>query len=446
MARRKPTLAGANEGKEGREMTTARLGLAKTAAGEMLVDNAPPSRDRSAPSRDGAALEQEVARIYALLGAEVKTRVLVCGYEIDVLVTMKMGPMRFRILVECKDYSEPRRVDDAGMRGFVVKLLAAREAGQADKGLFVTTATYAKTACVTAERHGIQCLTLNDLRNQLVDFSPYISPVLVDSEASALHRYYVDQRASDLEDYASALSREEAKLYIHAPLVQYVTDLFLSGERRIALLGNFGTGKSSFCERYCYELLCEHKRDSSRRLPVRIQLRDFRSGLDIHQLIAGVSHRTFGVSIDERLCIELQRMGRFVFLLDGLDEMSTKVDRSVLVENLREISRLATDGDNQYLVTCRTHFFTERVVDEFLEHYRVLYLLDWDRADLRRYLEKRFPGSWRQLFERIVRNPRLEELAHTPQFVDMLLSGLSAGDAGELDETLFARSLRETCW
>jgi RNA polymerase sigma factor (sigma-70 family) len=390
-------------------------------------------KTRTETGKDGTALEREVARIYTLLGADVETRTLIRGYEVDVLAIFRMGPIRVRVLAECKEYSLTARVSDGDMRSFVVKLLAAREMGVGDKGIFITTGDFSKTARATAARHGIQCVTLRDLRNQLVDFTPYISSVLRDFEASPLYSRYIAQRASEIEDYTSILSDAEAKRYIHAPLGQYVSDLFLAGERRLALLGNFGTGKSSFCEQYCYDLLREHQRDTSKRLPVRIHLRDFRSGLDIHQLIVGVLHRNFGVSIDERLCIELQRMGRFVFLLDGLDEMATKVDRAVLNENLREVSRLATDGDNKYLVTCRTHFFQERVVDQFLEDYRVLYLLDWDRDDLRRYLERRFPDGSQGLFERLIGSPRLEELSRTPQFVDMLLSGISDGAATTAD-------------
>lgn len=377
--------------------------------------------------KDGSGLELETARIYALLGAQVETRQLLRGYEIDVIATFQLGPLRMRVLAECKEYSRPRKVSDQDMRGFAVKLLAAREAGLADKGIFITTSDFTKTAKQTANRHSIQCLTLEQLRNELVDFRHYLDSSISVFEKTPLFKYYIDQRASDIEDFSTILSDEEAQQFLHSPLVNYVAELFLSGEQRIALLGNFGTGKSSFCEKYCYDSLLAYNKDSSRRLPVRINLRDFRSGIDIQQLIISVLQRNHGVKINERLSLELQRMGRFVFLLDGLDEMSTKVDRAVLNENLRELSRLATDGDNQYLLTCRTHFFQERVVDEFLEEYRVLYLLDWDQFDLRRYLRKRFSRRWRQIFGRITGNSRLEELSRTPQFVDMLLSGLPGG-------------------
>src|SRR5262245_23658114 len=113
----------------------------------------------------GSALEREVERIYRLLGAVTRRRVLIKGYEIDVYAEFRRGPLSFIVLVECKDYSPMRSVSDLDMRSFVAKLLAARECGAADKGAFVTSSSYAKTALATADQHGIQCLCLEELQN-----------------------------------------------------------------------------------------------------------------------------------------------------------------------------------------------------------------------------------------------------------------------------------------
>lgn len=393
-------------------------------------------RPKEAASRPtGEGLENEVARIYDLLGADTTTRVLIKGYEVDVQAVVPMGPMQLRILVECKEYAPERRVSDPDMRSFVVKVLAARESGAADKGVFVTTSGYSKDAVATASRHGIDCLTLGDLHNQLVDFSPYIQSSREAFDASPIARWYVPQTGSEIEDYDSLLSPGEASPYLHRPLLDHVDSLIQGGERRVALLGNFGTGKSSFCAKYADVLIKRHLDDPRARIPVVIQLRDYRSGLDIQDLIVATLGRNFGVRIDSRLCSELQRMGRFIFLLDGLDEMATKVDRAVVNENLREFDRLHRDGANHYVVTCRTHFFQERVSDEFLKGYSTIYLVEWGLEDLRAYLKLRFPEEWRRYFDRISASPRLRDITKTPQFVEMLIEGLSESDlkrAGEL--------------
>ncbi len=126
-----------------------------------------------------------------------------------------------------------------------------------------------------------------------------------------------------------------------------------------------------------------------------------------------------------KLCLELQRMGRFIFILDGLDEMATRVDRIVINENLREIDRLFSDNNNIYLLTCRTHFFQERIADEFLKDYRVIFLVDWNHDALKAYLQKRFGQNWNYYLDKITSRLTIEELAKTPILLDMIVNSLS---------------------
>lgn len=379
----------------------------------------------------GEDLEKEVERLYRLLGAEARRRVLIKTYEIDVLAVFRRGPMTFTVIVECKEYNANTRVSDQDMRSFVTKLLAARESGKADSGVFVTTSAYAKTALATASLHNIQCLTLRELYDQLVDFSNYYEYTTQEFANSPLASWYVDQTASDVEDFDTLLGPALTGV-LHHPLLTYVDSiLFGEGERRLAILGNFGTGKSSFSVKYRDVLLKRWHTSSISRLPVLISLANCRSGLDIHQIVTNELQRLPGVVIDLQLCMELQRMGRFVFILDGFDEMASKVDRVVINENLREIDRLHNDAPNLVLVTCRTHFFQERVADEFLADYRIAYLKDWDRPELEEYFFKRCRDKAPEYLAVIDSDPGLTELSRTPMLVDMILRSLSSLDAAE---------------
>jgi RNA polymerase sigma factor (sigma-70 family) len=100
--------------------------------------------------------------------------------------------------------------------------------------------------------------------------------------------------------------------------------------------------------------------------------------------------------------------------------MATKVDRSVVNENLREFDRLYRESANAYILTCRTHFFQDRAADEFLLGYQTLYLVEWTIRDLESYLTKRFPGAAQKYLDMVRRSKRLKDIARTPQFVEML--------------------------
>ena len=167
-----------------------------------------------------------------------------------------------------------------------------------------------------------------------------------------------------------------------------------------------------------------------------LNLRHFRSDIDIQNSLCNYLQAFLGNQLNMPLFMELQRMGRFIFLLDGLDEMATRVDRVVINENLRELDRLVNHGNNLYLVTCRTHFFQEKITDEFLQDYRVIYLTDWGLNNLSEYLKKLSPHNWQSILSRIRSIPQLVDLSRTPLLVEMLvasLNELSAAASLDLD-------------
>jgi len=382
-------------------------------------------------SNTGEWLEVSVERLYRLLGASTSRRTLIEGYEIDVLARLSWGPVEVSLAIECKQYSGQRGVSQTDMEVFLTKLLIGQRMGRVDKGVFVTTTFFTKTALATAERCNIQCLTFSEFQDQLVYFKEYIDGALQSFDASNLARWYVPPKGSEVEDY-ELLSAESASQQIHQPLESYVDQvLFASPNKRLAVLGNFGAGKTCLCLSYRNTLLRRIKEDPSARLPIFINLRDFRSGIDIHELITSELQKLPGVRLNLGLCRELQRLGRFIFILDGLDEMATKVDRAVVSENLREIDRLSNEGDNLYLLTCRTHFFQERIAEEFLQDYEVIYLVEWGIAELELYLEKRFGQHAHAYLDRILRTPNLQELSRTPLLADMIAKSLSKIEGGE---------------
>ena len=148
------------------------------------------------------------------------------------------------IAIECKEYGPKKIISDLELRSFIVKLQSARELGRADKGIFVTTSGYTKTAKQTASHHGIQCLTLSELINKLVDFGPYTNASRAEFQKSTLATYYVEQTGSDIEDY-EIIARDSRSEILHRPLTTYIDEVYLGAEN-VFRYGNFGSGKTSF--------------------------------------------------------------------------------------------------------------------------------------------------------------------------------------------------------
>lgn len=120
-------------------------------------------------------LTSEVTRIYKLLGGQVENKVIFGGVKLDIAATFKTGPMAFRIAARCKTSTRGDYISVADMRELIVGLAAAQREGAANQGVFITKSGFETGALELALQNNIQCLLLEDLHNQLVDFGTYSS-------------------------------------------------------------------------------------------------------------------------------------------------------------------------------------------------------------------------------------------------------------------------------
>lgn len=427
----------------------------------------------------GEEFEESVLKILRLLGYTVQRNVTVAGCQIDIFAEYRTGAIRLRLMVECKDYGEGQTVGIDEVKEFSGVLYPTR--GKAvDKGLLIARSGFTRPAKDLAESAGIDLIQFSDLANQLLDFDGYIDRVIREFDNSPVAKYYIDLSYALTEDYlggdsdllqrplddaVSNILFQDRKIAEQATLAssqgrisrigvvdqelralenqmgsstvpkssrtasrKSIPSITKSGQvlskARIALLGNFGTGKSTWCRKYARDLATQYKEDRTRRIPIVVSLSDYETKLDIQQLVTNTLQFRYGVRVDLSICQELQRLGRFLFIFDGLDEMATRVDPEVVRENLREINKLARIQENVFIVTCRTHFFRDKVQTEVLADFETLFIPEWGESELREYLQKRFGEQWEKHLFRIHETHNLAELAQTPLFLEMITETL----------------------
>jgi RNA polymerase sigma factor (sigma-70 family) len=426
----------------------------------------------------GGAFEASVTKVLRLLGYTVQRNVTVAGCQIDMLAEYRTGVIRIRLLVECKDYEDGRTVGVDEVKEFSGVLYPAR--GKAvDKGLIVARSGFTRSARELADSAGLDLVEFSELANQLLDLDGYIDRVIAEFDDSLVAKCYIDLSYATTEDYLGGdpeliqrpLDRAVSRILFPEPdatdvaldsmqrvpdarpsvIVQVQSDnsddesstLSVASPRpvqellsarstsatalrktRIALLGNFGTGKTTWCRKYARDLAVQYKADRTRRIPLVVSLSDYETRLDIQQLVTNTLQFRYGVRVDISLCQELQRLGRFVFIFDGLDEMATRVDPEVVRDNLREINKITRIDENLFIVTCRTHFFRDRVQAEVLGDFETLFIPEWGEAELTEYLQRCFGDDWDKHLERIRGTHNLEELAQTPLFLQMITETL----------------------
>jgi len=235
------------------------------------------------------------------------------------------------------------------------------ERGKIDALLLVTKEGLAPAA-VTRVSHSryLHHQTADELRFFLIDFRRYIQDVIGRHRDEGLDRYYVPtSRKGDGDGQAGNLD-EEIQLWLGN-----------SAAPPIALLGSYGSGKTTFLLHLAHLCAVRFQRQEFGRIPILLPLSEISSEQTLEGLLG--RHFTYlhpapGYSFD--LFQSLNRLGSFVLLLDGFDEMKNAMTAAVFRYTFRELLRLVTPEAKVILTGRPTAFLTDDERQEFLHASR----------------------------------------------------------------------------
>lgn len=186
-------------------------------------------------------------------------------------------------------------------------------------------------------------------------------------------------------------------------------DLSIKGGHQLLVLGNSGSGKTSFLSLLRLSQILE-----SRDRPTRCEL--FRLGLDTLDKIASIHNPS-----------------ECVLLLDGLDE-----DREARASPRQRLLDLleASESFNRVVIACDNRFFFQQVSDQSSgdEGSKIgefdcplMVMLDFDTDQVEMYLDDRYPAQWKQrLFRKGAREDAAKQVAnvgvlkHRPQLLSLI--------------------------
>ncbi len=222
-----------------------------------------------------------------------------------------------------------------------------------------------------------------------------------------LERWYVDPAVIEIVD------KEPVRKSLDAELDAWLAD---DSADLLVLLGEFGTGKSSFAKR-----VLDRVYKVGRRVPVLIELRHFPSGGSKDSLFANAAG---SAARDLELA---NREGSLVVILDAFDEMGRAPDNTVndSFERLRSI----VEGRAKVIVTSRKEMFLReedeptgfrRVDDQgkvIARHVRKLYLQLFDPGRITEAFAKLGKLDVLRSIEPL---PKLMNLASRPVLLDLI--------------------------
>ncbi len=209
--------------------------------------------------------------------------------------------------------------------------------------------------------------------------------------------------------------------------------LSLKERYQLTILGEYGTGKTTFSEYLTYRLMKDYKERKTHRFPILIYLKNLSRGSSIQSEITNHIVNNLGLTLDYQKFEELNKAGCFTIILDGFDEMNAINDNTHVYDAYRELDSL-THTNSKVILTCRTHYF--RSLNEFKRiqntilydalhkkyGYDIVFITPYKLSQINRYVHKYDPERADQVMENIKNIYNLMDLASRPVLLEMIMS------------------------
>lgn len=299
------------------------------------------------------AAEERVASLYRAFGYEVRTDVREDGMAWDVVATRTVpGIGTLVVFVEVKDHPG-KSTPIQEVRDFKSNGGNAVRDGACNKAVLVTTGSITRDSPkVVASDPELELLTFEELERQLFDPSAALSRWRREYAQTPTNAHYLDLSAA-LQDYDLI---GEPNLPGVIPASELLGVALEHPHAAVVIFGDFGTGKTTTIERLLFSAAKRFSVDARSVIPLRMSLRDFARSPSSESFALEMIRRELDLTIPATTFWEMTANGRFVFLLDGFDEITVHADERRRAELLGELSTLLF-SPSPALLTSRPSYF-----------------------------------------------------------------------------------------
>ena len=395
---------------------------------------------------NGIQFEDDVTSLLELRGYKVQKNVLISGTQIDILAKIDDPLDNLCYVVECTNRKESVGIELVKQKASV--LFSIIDKTNFYRLMFVSQNGFTNKAKLFAgdNQNQILLLTYNELENQLINFKPYYTTYIYEYKESI----GIFKEGKLYQNYVELTGKDEFDQII-PNLTNKVLECLTTGSNNlIFLLGEYGSGKTSFCRQLVFKLINEKlaKNETSFLIPILINLREYRNAFNIQQVITDTLINQYLVkmtsfNVFERYCTK----GRILLILDGFDEMADRSDKRAIINCFQQIFILA-NLNTKIVLTCRSNFFKshsdvvnlfnnfsiklpiqdekkEKIIELTFEHQgRIINVEKFSQKQIRQYIAKRFGTDSESIFVQIKGIHDLSDLCSRPVLLDMILTTL----------------------
>jgi predicted NACHT family NTPase len=343
---------------------------------------------------------------------------------------------------------------EAGLRD-ISALRESVERHRTDEGWLVTARRISRAArdeVEKAENRNLACYTFDELLDQDADFSAYLDWLETEITSRGIDTKYVPLACTKEEIDPDTQRKIGVSHYDGRDgWIEGYIDLWLDDpvKEHISVLGEFGTGKTWFAMHYAWMALQRYRDAQKRglerpRLPLVIPLRDYAKAVSVESLFSEFFFRKHEIPLAGYSAFEqLNRMGKFLLIFDGFDEMAAKCDRQETINNFWELAKTVVPGA-KVILTCRTEHFPEAKEGRALlnaelqasttiltgetPQFEVLELEKFNDEQIRQALSFQTEAA---TVEKVMGSPQLLDLARRPVMTELILEALPDIEAGK---------------
>lgn len=310
----------------------------------------------------------------------------------------------------------------------------------ADKGIILTKKQVRnEIESFISEREKIISITIDNYIDKLVDFNEYLESFILDFEKSDIYKYYIPLH---IDHYLKDKSNNIISMRLYDYVNNWLKD---KSGNHLSILGEFGCGKTWFCNYLMYNLAKAYLKDPSKnRVPILISLRDYSKAYDVEQLLTDVLVNKYKIKLAAGYSTfeKLNKEGRLLVIFDGFDEMERRIsDYQTTKSNFWELAKIIAEK-SKIVITCRTEYFKHKIEelellrkDESIKitredniidlaskyNFDLIHVLEFNSLDIKLALEKRHPVKWTIIYDKINKIPSLKELASRPVLLNMII-------------------------
>lgn len=301
--------------------------------------------------------EDHVAALYRLLGYTVTQNLNVDGQQTDLICEKWIaGSGKTVLYVDCK-YTQSRvlsSVSNDDVDRFITTFHSRKIHNGWTAGILVSNRPFSQSARAAAAPHSdIVLKTISDLHEDVFQARAYLH--------TAVHRYETE---ATFADYIPLLARNvDNTMQPAGPASSLKNEidewLCNSASPQLCLLGDFGSGKTTFLKFLHYCAARDYLSGKTNRIPLLVSLREYYDSADGPDLIRRFFSLELAVSLQYSIFDAFLRAGRFLLLFDGFDEMGPASDSLSRRRNYLKLAAFAVEH-SKLIITCRPAYFVSQ--------------------------------------------------------------------------------------